>query len=255
MPRRRVNYRRRGKRLYKTRINYRKKSYKRRLSKLTRVVVRNRVQPDTVFVKLTQEFIAKLTNTEATIGDVPSLSFYIHGNDVYDPDGTFGSGQPTGFDQWIAFYNNFLVHYSKATVEYVAYTDSASVVDPVQPVRCTLVPVTESSYSGVNFQEQPYARTKLVLPGGQASGWGSTNKVVISNRMYTKKMLGVKDLLDDPNVKGTASASPNNLFYWLVYAEGTQAALAENASSITAFIRVRVTYYTQFLERKAIVDS
>lgn len=241
----------------------------------TRVRIPGYVQPDYTLVRMKDRnvFTTSAGTVPTVAGHTSSIDFQIHGSDIFDAFALIPSAlstQPTGFNQWMTFYNRFLVHRSGIQVTPIAIkpTDSA----PTQlPFMIIITPVTINTLtsSNVSFEEQPYSRAKT-YSGGQAfvsgvsapssvSSPGQQRLVSVSNSIMTKKIAGVKDLSDDDNYKGSATASPNDMFYWqvsivsLVPWDGVSP--VANYTLDPYIIQARMFYSVQLLDRNTIPDS
>lgn len=265
----------RGRKTYGTKSYMGRKVYKKKYRQ-TRVKIPTRIMPDYTLVRM-KDSITYLTTTGTSAGANYSsrINFTISGSDIYAPFDLLGTPydkyQPTGFSQWMAFYNNFLVHKSsiRITPIYWHHTGAAGTT-AAQPFQITITPVTVDTLtasSQVEFDEQPYAKYKiyngiLLETGSGATGnpvsTGSQTPPYVYNSMMTKKMLGYKDLSDVPAVKGTSTTSPGTQFYWNVEIRSMVPNFAPNASNTLPLpqlgVRIDIYYKVQLSDRNAIPD-
>lgn len=241
----------------------------------TKVKVPTRVLPDYTLVKL------KCSSTfEIPAGSTPGVGTYSFsqataiGNDIFDPFGTLSVDQPNGFDQWMAFYRNFIVHKSSIKVTPM-YWNVDAVVDggPIMPFQLSIVPYSTSagfpSPGTSDPSELPYAKSKLysgVFPQTTgvapqyiaASTPGQQAMVGLVNSMMTKKILGYKDLSDVETVRGSATASPAETFSYAIICKST---IPGAGAALTNFrlsplgIRVDMYFKCQLLNRVDVPDS
>lgn len=243
-----------NKKTYRKKRTYRKKSnFRRRFSRkygktrMSRMVSRNAIAPDTAFTKLRYAYLATYTPGLPTPSGTLATNFsngrLVRGNDIYDPQSTSGVVPATGFNQWCSqtgLYQEFVVHASKIKVEAINLDANA--------VSIALYPIMENNatITTIDGNEQAYARTAFV---GTASG---NNRVTLKNFMKTKKMIGVRDLIDDEQSKGSYAASPNalNIWDWALDCVEPSGSATGNLS-----VKVVVTYYVQFLQRPVVSVS
>lgn len=239
----------------------------------TKVKIPNRIMPDYTLVKMKDSitYITSVGNTPGAVGDFSTINFNIAGNDLFDAFDSLGTpyddSQPTGFDQWMGFYNNFIVHKSSISVTPLFWNTTEFPAAGNPPYQITITPVTVSGLvsANIDFDEQPYAKYRifnqlLALRSGtgyalQQTGQQSPPKVY--NSMMTKKMLGVKDLSDYADVRGTSSSSPVDLWYWNIEIKSlVPAPTTTIASAIQQMgVRIDISYKAQLLDRNTIPES
>ena len=190
----------------------------------TKVRIPSRVIPDYTLVKL------KLSSTiELPAGTTPAIGTYSYsffqalGNDLFDPLLSLSVDQPNGFDQWMSFYRNFIVHKSSIKVTPI-YWNTDAVLDggPVMPFQLIIVPMSGTPLTPTplttDYSELPYAKARIysgALPTSNGTTPSLTNSpgqqslIPLTNSMMTKKILGYKDLSDVSEVRGSSTASPN----------------------------------------------
>lgn len=167
----------------------------------------------------------------------------VRGSDLYDPLSSKGSVQPSGFDQWCSqngLYNNFLVHGCKIRYELVNMKTD-------QVLEVALYPVLESNavLTNINGANQPYVSNALC-----GSGQGN-NKIVLKKFMKYKKMVGVKDIVDYDDARGTYSSSPSTNWCWACDINP----LGNTTDPTNFVVKREITYYVQFLARPVVVIS
>lgn len=186
---------------------------------------------DSVRVSLPYEFES---SAATTLGALYSQQF--RGNSVYDPDLTGVGAQPTGFDQWAAFFNEYLVVSSFLEIEIVCGT--------VAPVEWVVFPSYNSTLPSTTLDAsaRPYAKRVLLL----SSGNSVKGRMRLS--MSTAQMMGVREeaVLDDDAYGATVSTNPGSsaVWYWTV--------VAQNIASTTTLAdsyRVRIVYDVLFHDR------
>lgn len=228
MPRRKFYKKRRGgyskKKRYSKRKNFKK-------GNPTTLMIRNPlVVPDRIFVKLRyNEIINKQTAT--------NFEYYeFAGNDVYDPNVTSTGTQPTGYDQWSAFYTLFRVHASKIKIAVSSQAGTHTQIVGIVPQTAS------AALAGINeAARDPRARTKQLAAS-------ANNVVYLSNYLSSKKAFGERQL-DDIVYSGTTGnvgtgASPSRLWYWSIFL-----ATVDGANAIDAQLHVKVTYYVELYKR------
>nr|QTE03328.1 MAG: hypothetical protein [Anser anser CRESS-DNA-virus sp.] len=241
--------------------------------RVTNVRIPNTIQPDYTLVRFKdRNGITFPTGTLPAAAGEQSFSYvYITGNDLYDAFSNVATAdtvRPTGFMNWMTFYESFIVHKSSIRVTPISTIGSTS---KYLPFEMTIVPVTEIITDGIDQitpVEQAYARSRIFSgnlsnrdTSEQATTAGAPGQMVLSNvwnSMMTKKILGIKDLSDDPDVKGANDASPSIRFFYLVYIQsmipwdGTGTAANLQLDPIVA--NVDIFYKAQLLDRKTVYD-
>ncbi len=189
------------------------------------------VAPDSVRVSLPYEVVLE---PATTLGSLYLYQF--RGNSAFDPDLTGAGSQPTGFDQWSAFYNEYTVLSSHFEVEYICAT-SAGVEVVTYPSYNTTSPSTSFDASS-----RPYAKRCLLLNAGNGV------KETLRSNMSTAQMLGVRDeaIIDDDAYGATISANPGSaaVWYWNVVAQNTT-----NTNTLADAVRIRLVYDVLFHDR------
>lgn len=230
---RRRSGRRYRRRLYRRGRRYgRRRSYRRRRLGFTRIKA-SRTLADTAFVKFHYTERVDLTSQNVT-----SYNYFVfRGNSVYDPNFTGGGHQPTGYDQWTAFYLNYCVYASKISVSFNSGdgTETDSIVAYV-------FPDTSSSYPGptVVLEENPYVRYRFLQTEFQAPKSSRT----IRNFMTTKKMWG-RNVGTDLEYFGAAyNSNPAYPWFWQIVLLNPYQVLTPHYH-----LHVRITYYTKLYTR------
>lgn len=215
------------KRRYVRKGGYRRRYKKKRFSKPTSMLLRSpTVVSDRVRLKLKYNSYYTLSGGAGT----PFLQVFQ--NSLFDPDLTGSGNQPMGFDQWKNFYNRYRVNAISIKVQGANTNSTNPILFSVFPSLTSTAP---GSTSGVF--SQPYART-ISVP--QSSG---NSKIYISNYMTTKKMYGYTNIDQEEDFSSVVSASPANLWYFLVYGySGTTATPTFQGI-------IKVTYYCEMFER------
>lgn len=159
-----------------------------------------------------------------------------HANDVYDPrDGT-GGHQPLTFDQYMTFYDHFVVVGSKLTVKVTHGEDTPIIVG-------CYVKDNNTVQSDANIVwEQP--RVKWFTMPQQLAGGAAP---AFTYKFSTRKFLGRSKVLSDPQLKGDASSTPQELAHYHIFVykpDGTP------IDSCTVFIQI--DYAVVLIEPKVI---
>lgn len=246
----------------------------------TKVKVPTRVLPDYTLVKMKDSRLIILDAGQVPQPENYSVSnTFISGNDMYNcwqqSIGQPTLSQPTGFDQWAAFYRNFIVHKSSIRVTPIYFIDDGTDATP-QPFQLTITPVDSTNLQTfqTSFDEQPYSKFRIyngVLPTASSTtvqifNTGNQTMRSVYNSMMTKKILGYKDLSDVNEVQGPMYVDttltlqgPDEQFYWNIEAKSlvlapTGAPLPEYALRSLA-VKVDIYYKAQLLNRRSVVDS
>lgn len=145
------------------------------------------------------------------------------------------------------FYNAYRVHGSKirATFYYLD-TENHDEID-----RCLVYPSHISGWSTsvtvVNRSERTYGRHRHLQAGGYKKF------ATVKNYMSTKRMFGVKSIIDD-DFTGGVSSDPTKQWYWLVGHNSVNDANYTSGEH-TVHIIVDIVYYTEFCMIKTVGPS
>lgn len=213
--------------------------------------IRSRYQglllPDRLKVKLryTIDFTLTLDGNGLVAEDLA-------GNDPFDPDNSgTPNGQPTGWDQYTAYYRFWYCPGSKIKCRMInVNNDIAAANNPILGnATFGIVPGTNilSTADLVTMQPRgwPYSKEAYV------SSFPASNVKTLTNYMATKKMYGYKTSTNS-NFIAQVTTSPTNKWYWNFYVKN-QSALA--ASGQKYDFHVELTYYVHFFGRQEIALS
>lgn len=158
-------------------------------------------------------------------------------NDLYDPFQGAGGHQPYYFDQMTPLYNHFIV--TGCHVEIKASTSTVAAV-----VGMKAQPDTTSVTSLGAGIERPYSRSGTVVPGGRA--------LYLSKYFDIAKLFGVnrQAILSDDLYRGTASATPTNVYFLNIYHQPV-----DGATSNYCPMQVKLTYYVKWTNRIRVAQS
>lgn len=163
-------------------------------------------------------------------------------NGMYDPYLGVGGGQPYGFDQWGALYNNYRVLAAGCTATF--YNNGTT-----QPIRLTILPNPKDDTAMRLFQDP---QQLPLSKSGIASGTNHGDAIVtVSNYVSMNKLVGRQAAVDD-DFKGTISSNPdaNGLAKWYVTLQSQS-----HAANFTGTLYVELVYYAEFTGRKRQADS
>lgn len=166
------------------------------------------------------------------------------GNSIFDPDVTSGTnGQPTGADQWAAFYARYYVAGSKIKIK--AINKEASEVAQVM-----LWPSIQSTwdYATQSPTEYPYTKSTILAAAG------SNNTAHMGHYMTTQKVYGRRGTEYESNFIGnlaaTGGTNPTNDWYWILASTNPQ-----GNNEIDMVVDVKLTYYVKMFNRIDITES
>lgn len=156
-------------------------------------------------------------NTALTLNPPASGAPVFHDfvSSCYDPDSTtaLGDHQPMGFDQLAPFYAKYTVLGMKMTATFGHSNDSSAVYTPY------LVGIYKVGAAG---HTKPTSVDSLIENGNSNYRWVQLTNInrptTITSTYSIKKMLSVKDPLDEPNLACTTSANPGKVGVMSVFA-------------------------------------
>lgn len=221
----------------KWRFNKRKR-YNKRFGKVSRVVRRGQVFPDSYFCKLKYEQTLNMKPFVAA----PISRQLISGNGIHDVDISGLGHQPMGYDQITALYNSWKVYASSIKVQVMTVGSGAAYFS-----KFSLYPTLNSSID-LDLDEAgetPYGRSTFV------SDRDGGNKNFLSNFMTTKKIYGQKSIDPDPSFTGAVGSNPSALWYWIL--DMTTIDGSTNIGDI--YVNIKVKYYVKFWDRIQLTGS
>lgn len=189
---------------------------------------------DRLFVKLRE-----VIHTSGTTTASNESIFVIRGNDCYDPQYSVGGSQPTGFDQYMAFYNNFYVSGSRLKV--TVYSDGPADSEfYILPTKYASVAI-----SGYDPSEYPLYRGKYVSGNGASAKSGT----VLKSYRGTKQMMVVPDPASQTVFWGTDAASPTQQWYWWFGNKNP-----DISQPCDFNFKAEIVYYVTFFGRRQIIS-
>lgn len=243
-----------ARRFYKRRKYGRRRSYRRIFKRLGRRYRRtrkgsriSRVRQKNLFAADRQYVKLRWNNTTRITASAAGVFTEFRGNSIFKPNATVLTDvtQPTGRDQWFAFYDRCVVMGSKIRCN-IAYSESGAGAEfwsaSIMPYTVNAgVPATSISYI-----EQPYTK------------WGFSaffrQPLRLKNYMSTKKIFGRSGQLieDDWREADLAQVPSDNEWRWRVTVNNNINDAANNppGSVGPAFIHTIITYYVVFVDRK-----
>lgn len=173
-------------------------------------------------------------------------AFYLfRATDLFDPNSTGTGHQPLGFDQYMLFYNHFVVLKSHITVTVVSENEDPKIGAYTFALRLGASTTTYSTIS--EFMEDPWSHWGYV----QAAPYGHhTLKMTYDAQDFYG--LDREGLLANPSFWGTVSASPTEAAYWQI------ALISQNpgtSDAVAAPVFVHIEYEVLLSEPKLLAQS
>lgn len=130
-------------------------------------------------------------------------------NSIFDPDYVVGGSQPRGTDELLALYNHYTVVGSKITVTFANH-------DTSQPVICGIQVSTDAASTNPirDFMEQGNIKY-CVLSADSGAG---NNVKTLTEYASVKKEFGLKNIMDNHNLRGDAGSNPSEELYFNIFA-------------------------------------
>ncbi len=186
------------------------------------------ISPDRMRVSL----VDTVYGTFSTAG-ASSLKQLMSGNSIYDPNATGTGGQPTGFDQWFAFYQHVTVLGCKITVDFVNKA--------ADPVSMCIYPI-RSAVSSSTPEEQKHAKWVTMV--------SAYRSYQLTGSARTEHVLAHPITTDRQSYSHSYNSDPNDRWYWVINWHN----LAGN-NDINSVGQIKVEYDCLFFERLGMIDS
>lgn len=153
-----------------------------------------------------------------------SANWIFNASGVYDPDTTGIGHQPLGFDQWMLFYDHYVVVGSKISVEFITEASDAYVV--AIGLRDQAAPTTDPEL----FRERGHTVYAT------ANGTQKSTKLV---KGYSpRKFFAVDDIVSKDTLRGSVTTNPAENAYYIVNAS---AGTSVDPGAITAHVTLQYT--------------
>lgn len=177
------------------------------------------------------------TNSAVTSGASSAGAYVFSANGLYDPDITGSGGQPMGFDQMMIYFNHYTVHSCRIRVVFGSNSSA---------LRATVALMTSGSSTAVTVIENAVENGDIAFQVLEFAGtFGGT--ATFTRNLDIGRFQAVVDVLDDPNMRGDATANPVEQAYYhlMVWC-------ADSSTVVSAGFQVVLEYDVTFHEpRKA----
>lgn len=244
MPRRRKSFGRRKSRKGRRTRKGRRMAGRKGMSRATTTIARGPSGfPDRLFVKLNYSDTYAFTTT---LGIATQQVF--RGNSVFDPDQTGVGHQPYAFDQWANFYGYYRVHGSKIRAQLCSQSASGANFSTFTPWLAVFPSLSTAAPSYPNpLQEMPYVSYRYPIVYGQGNRENIINKYMSTAKIFGEKKLAVET---EDNFSAAVTTNPADIWYWHAIVGSL-----DNASTQTAIVIFKITYYVEFSARKDMAGS
>lgn len=170
----------------------------------------------------------------------------VYQSSLYDPvTAVNGSGQPRYFDQYMALYLNYCV---TGIAVKCTFANTGGQVAKVAAMFCTT-----SGADSNSFEDFTEAKDSL---GGKylATVAGGPVTATIQGYRSVSKVVGIKDVLNQPEYWGGVNSNPANMIFFKV-AAFTQDGGLNVGSSYAVSCDLRMTFYCKFFNNTSPTDS
>jgi len=178
--------------------------------------------------------------TQVNPGAGQSSAYIYRANDLFDPNYTGVGHQPTGFDQYMAMYNKFVVIASK--IKVIGFNNDAETNDVIGGIA--IMDNVTVQTTAENYMEQPLADWSIITGGAGAAS--SVNRTAFDSKVWSNTDIYTNDLLF-----GSSSSTPTKMWYYHVFAAATEA--TANPGNIN--FAVEIEYKVKFFDPKSVSIS
>lgn len=192
-------------------------------------------------LKRTFNYCAKI-NMDPGAGT--AAAHYFAATSLYDPDTSGVGHQPLGFDQYLGvLYDHYVVIGARISVTFMSEATTGASSNMVCAI--TNVDTTSGSHGITEMIEQ--GRTNFGFLGPSNSG---NSTLTLFQDMNPAQFLGRANPLSDPDLKGSASASPSENAFFKITAESIN---GDDPSAVNALVTVQ--YTAVLIEPKTLSES
>lgn len=131
-------------------------------------------------------------------------TYIFSANGVFDPDISGSGGQPMGFDQMMSFYNHYTVVRSRIRVVFQSNSTT---------LRASAALSVSGSSTATTSVEQLVENGNLVFSLLEYAG-AMGGACTLSRATTAAKFQGIKDVMDDPNMRGDSASNPAEQYYY-----------------------------------------
>lgn len=191
--------------------------------------------------------IVKMTYVQQVLMDpaIGSVGTHIfRANGLFDPDVTGTGTQPYGFDQWMPFYNHYVVLGSKCSATFTPVASDGVSGNFIGLVSLKASTTTQPTELTRNL-EYPHTVYR------QCGNAQANNGITLTKKCSVKKFLGRASVLSDPALKGTSATDPTEQAYFHVSVAPTNAGYDIGAVTVL----VRINYIVALIEPKLLPKS
>ncbi len=222
---------------------YKKRRPRRRATKKTHMEPNYRISSVKKNMPLATRFKCRMRYSEPNLRITPSAGgiagvHLFSANGLWDPNVTGTGHQPGGWDQLIGLYQHGTVIGAKLTA---TFTNK----NPNDPYICG-VEVDGNTTVTRDIREYIEQGTcKFASVGGVNTG--SNSQVTMTYNLNPNKFLGLRNPLDNSNLRNTVSSNPTEQVYFIIFA-----ANQDNLDIVNSevFVAVDIEYQVVFTEPK-----
>lgn len=175
-----------------------------------------------------------------------STGYVFSANGIYDPNISSTGHQPMMFDQYMAFYNHYVVH--KSEIKVVVWPGGAQFAMCGVWLKDDLTSISGNTLSYII--EQGALMGNASAP--RALGHQYAQPVLNLRQRYSAlNFFAVKDVLERTDQQGTIASNPTEQAYYHVWMCGNQ----YHVTTFSCVMTVTIEYDVQFTEVKPMPQS
>lgn len=149
----------------------------------------------------------QLTNIPLIGGS--AVGYVFSANGLYDPNITGTGHQPMGFDQLMAFYEQYTVTNATITVRFNAYASTQPNVSAVYLSPDTTIQTSP----GVTMEN---GLLKSVVTEGASGTYSPTKEITLNCDVAKYFNRDKRAMINDSDLQGTAAANPTEQVYFII---------------------------------------
>lgn len=179
--------------------------------------------------KLTQTYRGELIYSGSLTlnpGAATTASYVFGSNALYDADITGAGHQPTGFDELMGVYGEYVVIGSTIKVDFA---NSASV-----PLLCG---ITAQNGSTTSSDPKVYVENGATVWSVASVLQGSRDVLTLKHQMDISKFAGNKNILVDNQFSGGSGSNPIELRYFIIWVAAADG--ASDPGPATCFVEIK----------------
>lgn len=200
--------------------------------------------PKTTYVKM------RYADSHEFSPAVPGVlnTWIFRANSIWDPDQTFVGHQPLGRDQWVPFYEKYVVYRADCTVNFSVRTNNS------EPAAIGVYLSSDALITAPNIcvlQEQGKSNIQIISPTTNGNAFTTNRRIKMTYN--AKKWHNITNVKDAENLEADMGTNPTDETFFVVFYSNADPAAVGTAPVLVA--NVVINYYVCLKDPKELPRS